>query len=101
MNADTDPARSSEKRPLQIQSEPVQEIYCEHCQFFTPAWRDRCIHCSKRLPRERCGVLNTRPATGLGEALVSVVMTILLAAVGLGVFVASAIATVVVASIRW
>jgi hypothetical protein len=28
-----------------------QEVYCTRCHLATPAWRNRCIHCSEPLQR--------------------------------------------------
>jgi predicted amidophosphoribosyltransferase len=36
-------------QPIVQRSQQLAEQICHRCQIFTPAWRNRCIHCAGSL----------------------------------------------------
>jgi hypothetical protein len=32
-------------------NKPIEETVCSRCNLYTPAWRERCIHCGAKLPK--------------------------------------------------
>lgn len=40
-----------DKVNLMDKNKPIPEIVCAHCHLYTPEWRDRCIHCERKIEK--------------------------------------------------